>query len=313
MSLQYQLTQACIQNTSKNNATVKTVKSSCRKFAKWCKDNDFNKLTKIENLGAKEVLQKYCDYLIDRKLSASTIHTYLAAPCKALNINMSEIDKPKRMAETINRSRDLSKNHVGRIQLDNDKYKRLVDFQKVIGLRRSELAKLKGCHLTYDESNKLCIEIEKGKGGKRQLQRILPNDIQIVKKTFADVKQDEYVFSSTELRNKIDLHALRAEQARKAYSYYEKMSINEKRTLVKEMCERYLAFHSNSTIDSIDFKKWFTQLKKGNGMYILRGNNYDRAVINNRATRYDRIALMAVSVFHLSHWRLDVTVKNYMI
>ena len=30
------------------------------------------------------------------------------------------------------------------------------------------------------------------------------------------------------------------------------------------------------------------------------------------AVAYDRLALMAVSVFHLAHWRADVTVKNYM-
>ena len=31
-----------------------------------------------------------------------------------------------------------------------------------------------------------------------------------------------------------------------------------------------------------------------------------------RAVAYDRLALMAVSVFHLAHWRAEVTVKNYM-
>lgn len=33
---------------------------------------------------------------------------------------------------------------------------------------------------------------------------------------------------------------------------------------------------------------------------------------NDRPLRYDRVALMAVSVFHLAHWRADVTVSNYM-
>lgn len=313
MSLQYQLTQKCIQNTSHNNATVKTVRLACRKFAEWCKDNNLNKLSKIEKYGARRVLQEYCDYLVDKKLSASTIHTYLSAPCKAININMSKIDKPKRSAETITRSRDVSKNQIGRLQLADDKYKRLVDFQKSIGLRRSELAKLKGCHLKYDESNKLCVEVIRGKGGKKQLQRILPNEADTVLNTFKNIKADEYVFSSTELRNKIDLHALRAEHARKAYNYYESMNINEKKILVQEMCERYLAFHPNLTRNSNEFKKWLNQLQLDNGLYRLRGSNYDRAIINGKATRYNRIALMAVSVFHLSHWRLDVTVKNYMI
>ena len=34
---------------------------------------------------------------------------------------------------------------------------------------------------------------------------------------------------------------------------------------------------------------------------------------HNPPTAYNRLALMAVSVFHLSHWRLDVTVCNYIL
>ena len=30
-----------------------------------------------------------------------------------------------------------------------------------------------------------------------------------------------------------------------------------------------------------------------------------------KETEYDRLALLAVSVFHLAHWRCDVTVHNY--
>ncbi len=28
---------------------------------------------------------------------------------------------------------------------------------------------------------------------------------------------------------------------------------------------------------------------------------------------YDRLAAMAVSIYHLAHWRLDVTIDNYLI
>lgn len=47
--------------------------------------------------------------------------------------------------------------------------------------------------------------------------------------------------------------------------------------------------------------------------YKLRGNNYQKAIEQGKEMEYNRLALMAVSVFHLSHWRLDVTVTNYMI
>jgi hypothetical protein len=49
------------------------------------------------------------------------------------------------------------------------------------------------------------------------------------------------------------------------------------------------------------------------GTYKLKGNNKKLAVENNLPTEYDKLALMAVSVFHLSHWRNDVTVASYML
>ena len=47
--------------------------------------------------------------------------------------------------------------------------------------------------------------------------------------------------------------------------------------------------------------------------YRLRGENRQKAIEQDKETEYNRLALMMVSVFHLSHWRLDVTVTNYLI
>ena len=38
-----------------------------------------------------------------------------------------------------------------------------------------------------------------------------------------------------------------------------------------------------------------------------------KAEKNGLPVVYDRLAVMAVSVFHLSHWRCDVTVDNYLL
>ena len=51
----------------------------------------------------------------------------------------------------------------------------------------------------------------------------------------------------------------------------------------------------------------------GKTMWDAKGASKQRAMELGRPTSYDRLALLAVSVFHLSHWRLDVTVSNYMI
>jgi hypothetical protein len=49
------------------------------------------------------------------------------------------------------------------------------------------------------------------------------------------------------------------------------------------------------------------------GIYRLRGQNKLDARKAGRPTEYDRLTLLYVSVFCLSHWRNDVTVKYYMI
>ena len=47
--------------------------------------------------------------------------------------------------------------------------------------------------------------------------------------------------------------------------------------------------------------------------YVLRGKNREKAVSQGKPVTYNRLAMMMVSVFHLSHWRLDVTSVNYLV
>ena len=52
-------------------------------------------------------------------------------------------------------------------------------------------------------------------------------------------------------------------------------------------------------------------MRRINSPYICRGSIRRNMMQNGRPIRYDRLALMAVSVFHLAHWRADVTVAHY--
>lgn len=314
MSLKYEITKLGLENMDgSNNTSVKQMKANCRRFSEWSCEKGYNKLNKILEIGKERVMQEYSNYLIEKELSPATIHTYLAAPCKALDVPMEKIKKPKRTADKITRSRDVSRNEQGRVEMGESRHQRLVEFQGAVGIRRSELAKLKGKNLVVDEAGNLCVEVERGKGGKYQLQRILPCDVEIVKSCFEGIGKDEYVFKSTELRNKIDLHRIRAEHAQKAYTYYCSLDFSEKKKLVNELKMRWLATHPQYEKNSWQYTKWLEQMTKGGGVYVLRGANYDRAIQNNRPTRYNRVALMAVSMFHLSHYRLGVAVVNYLV
>jgi hypothetical protein len=162
-----------------------------------------------------------------------------------------------------------------------------------------------------DESGYLCVYVAKGKGGKRQLQRLLPEDEETVLETFQAADPGQKLFSKEEMQNKIDLHGLRREHAQRAYEYYADRLKNEpeyKYELRKELAARYREFHRPG-----DSNKRFLHDIMNEEPYKLRGENRKKAIELGKKTEYNRLALMAVSVLHLSHWRLDVTVTNYLI
>ena len=58
---------------------------------------------------------------------------------------------------------------------------------------------------------------------------------------------------------------------------------------------------------------WEWDERRVRGEYKVRGKNRINAEKNGLPAVYDRLAVIAVSVFHLSHWRCDVTVDNYLL
>ena len=173
------------------------------------------------------------------------------------------------------------------------------------------MARLTATDLTTDESGYLCVYVAKGKGGKRQLQRLLPEDEGTVIEIFQNADPGQKLFSKEEMQNKIDLHGLRREHAQRAYKYYADRLKNEpeyKYELRKELAARYREFHRSG-----DSNKRFLHDIMNEEPYRLRGENRQKAIEQRKETEYNRLALMAVSVLHLSHWRLDVTVTNYLI
>ena len=308
-SIQSTLIEAALKGIT-DNQTVTAYKKDCKLFAAYCKEQGVKRPDQLQ-WKEKELLQGYEKELEASGYSPATIHRRLAAPCKATGISMSEIEKPKRTSGKITRSRNEKANRQGKREIEDERYSRLVTFQRAVGIRRAELARLTAIDLTTDESGYLCVYVAKGKGGKRQLQRILPEDEITVLEIFQVADPGQKLFSPEEMQNKIDLHGLRREHAQKAYKYYADRLKNEpeyKYELRKELAARYKEFHRPE-----DSNKRFLHDIMNEKPYKLRGNNYQKAIEQGKETEYNRLALMAVSVFHLSHWRLDVTVTNYMI
>lgn len=300
------------QQTISDRDTIRSYKASINRFCSWAKENE---LTKEQVLASpREHLQAYTNHLVEKGLSKSTIHTYIAAPCKALHIPMQHISKPQRSIDDITRSRG-GKNPQGQRESQKPQFERLVSFQEVVGLRRAELEALKGEDLRV-KGGKMYVIVQQGKGGKEQWQRILPRDTEVVQRTFSGIKKDDRVFTPGEMKNKIDLHQMRAMHAKECYDYYAtriKEDPAYREQLREELKQYYQEHHNpNGELDLKGYEDFCRDMAKNEGMYQMRGESRKLAEENDRPVNYDRVALMAVSTLHLAHWRLDVTVINYL-
>lgn len=300
-----------------NNTSRTSYKRSATRFAKWAKENNIKRISEI----TEDVLQAYHDDLKNdpKQYSPATIHTYLAPICKASGVNLNRIRKQKRTSDKIVRGRQQGANAQGKKQELDSRFSRLLNFQKVVGIRRNELKKLTGKDLVFDEYGNCYVHVQRGKGGKKQLQYILPKDVTVVKRTFEGIKDDEPVFSPQEMNNQINLHALRAQHSRDSYFFYlDKINSNPnfKYSLKSLLIERWEEGHHRLKLES---PQTYEKHKKGfiydlrDDVYILRGTNKAKAIASGMPISYNRLALMAVSVLNLSHWRLSVTVTNYIL
>ncbi|HFI0121153.1 TPA: hypothetical protein ACGPB3_001976 [Streptococcus suis] len=300
-----------------NNTSRTSYKRSATRFSKWAKENNIKKISEI----SEEVLQQYHDDLKNdpKQYTAATIHTYLAPIAKAAGINLNRIKKQKRTSDKIVRGRQQEANSQGKRQELNSLFSRLIQFQKVIGIRRNELKKLTGSDLIEDEYGNCYVLVKRGKGGKEQMQYILPNDIELVKQTFAGIGENEPVFTDEEMKNQINLHGLRAQHARDSYFYY--LNIIQQNPKIKQALKNLLITRweeGHQKLKNESQSKYEKQRRNfiydlRDELYILRGTNKSKALASGMPIAYNRLALMAVSVLNLSHWRLSVTVTNYIL
>lgn len=135
-SIQSTLIEAALKGIT-DNQTVTAYKKDCKLFAVYCKAQGVKRPDQLQGK-EKELLQGYEKELEASEYSPATIHRRLAAPCKATGINMNEIEKPKRTAGKIVRSRNQEANKQGKIEATETRYNRLICLQKAVGIRRAE-------------------------------------------------------------------------------------------------------------------------------------------------------------------------------
>ena len=311
-TLNYVMKSAALDNIS-NNKTIRAYKSNINDFCEWIKALGITKVQVLEHPVA--VVQAYSNMLY-KKYPATTAHKYLSPICKGLGIHLQDISKPKRTARLI-KGRDDTKNLQGKKELKSNKSPRLVAFQEAVGIRRKELAKLRPVDVIQTSDGDVYVHVLRGKGGKEQYQYVLPVDRDIVISIAASSLLPDRIFTQSEMTNKIDLHSIRAVHAKDAYKYYADKIAADPRYKVE--CIKKLVSYFEYMNDKNDpkYASHFDRFKKDiscdNYKLRVRGENARIAREKNLPLVYDRVALTMVSVFFLSHWRNDVTIKNYMI
>ena len=289
-----------------HDITRKTYTRQVKKYIKFCREHFDSR-----NFDScKEHIQEYSNYLQAENYTASTIHTYLASVCAVFDVNLSTITKPIRCVADYTRGRE-TKNLDAKNDLDNPRWTYIVEFQRRVGIRRDELMHLQGNDFIKDESDHHCVRVKKGKGGKMQYQRILEKDIEFIKSYFDRVTPSEYIFDRKYFENDLNFHHLRAEVAKAYYSellkrLQENPEYSEK--LEKEIRDRWDRMNLNKKGKSKKFKE--VEFK---GIYTLRSKNRELALKKGLPVSYDKRALLATSIFKLSHWRNDVTIASYML
>lgn len=290
-----------------HDGTRKQYLRHAKAYVRYCREH-FDART-FEDCAAH--VQQYCDDLCLQGYTPSTVHTYVTAVCAVWGVELSSIQKPKRRTAEYVRGRAKPRNTTVRSDLGDPRWAELVEFQSMVGIRREELMRLTGSDLVEDESGAPCVRVLRGKGGKPQLQRVNPNDLPYLRLYFERAAPEERLFPKELFCNDLNLHSLRAECAKKYYFA----------TLARIQAEPGYAVQLEQEIRA----RWslYCKDKHGrarrlpkveiDGWYTVRGNNRQLAAARGMPLSYHKLALLATSVFKLSHWRNDVTVASYLL
>ena len=294
-----------------NDETRKSYIKNYKKYIQFCRDN-FNCKTKEE---CALHIQEYSNHLQKKfHYTASTIHTYLACVCLYHDICLTEISKPKRHVSDYTRGRGGNKNSAISGDYSNPKYARIIKAASLIGIRRSELKRLKKSDLILDGPYPMVI-VKRGKGGKKNHhQRIICSDdeLQFLKDCFKG-NPDDYVFERWELANKLNFHYLRAKAAQRAYNYFQNRIDSEGEKYVEELTNQIKEYWFSHNIDIKTGKPKPFPYDDLYGNYYLRGKVRQFAIDNGLSLVYDKLSLRATSCFILSHWRNDTTILSYLL
>ena len=285
-------------------------------FVKWCKaqETDATLGHKPRTLDECRIFaESWIKHELDRGLSAYTIKLELSALAKLYGCTTRDfkIATPSRKRQNITRSRRVAARDRHFSVSEN---KDLITFCKCTGLRRSELAQIRGSNLIIHDS-RFCIEVNRNtKGGRPRISPVVGSDEEIdtVKRLCAEAGEGR-VFPKPN-RN-ADIHSFRAAYAAKVYEAHKRE--------VSDFKNERLIVYKNKIIESYISKNGKRDVKRFEHLYtVIDGKSkmlpgyrdvssayYCRT--DRKGVAYDRRALFEVSKA-LGHNRETVVADHYL-
>lgn len=269
-------------------------------FANWMAEEKGMKKVTLEE--SKQYIQEYVDYLnTEKNQSAWSINLALSAICKATGAYIADYKHPMRSISELKRG-------VGEKQHDKinmEKAARSLSVNRLLGLRRSQLGKLKASDIKEVEidGRKMVVVETIGKGKKLNQQIFYePYEMVAVLRLKKEKKDDERIFDKQELCNDADYHSMRELRCKEVYQrVINDMEKNPQRRIFYQREIRRLFSESGRNVR-----------EDMNRPVYVRGKNRERLLREGRPIEYDRTALLFCSVTVTSHWRSSVTLAHYV-
>ena len=298
------------------------LKQACY-FAKWVKEQPVDpaighKPRTLEE--ARPYVEKWLQKNIDDGLSAYTIKLQAASLAKIYHCKITDfaIQTPARSRANIQRSRGekvRDKNFNENIHQD------IVTFCCCTGLRRAELAQLRGTDLAQDKNGHYFLSIVRAtKGGRPRISPIMGTKEEIEKVVqMMNAAGKEKVFKG--ISSHADIHGYRSQYATRVYEANKRpleAFKNERLIIYKNHVIASYTSKNCHVVDRETYKEYYSPTKKEKrGKYpaMLPGYRDVSSMYHCKkdlaGTVYDRMALFAASNA-LGHNRESVVAEHYI-
>lgn len=194
--------------------TYRTYMRHCNYFVRWCAQNapEGQKLRTLED--CRPYAADWLRSRIDAGYSAYTIKLQAAALCKLYGCAAADLrlpSTPTRHRADITRSRGTA---VRDADFSTERNQEIISFCRCTGLRRRELATIRGTDLVWGADGKAYIHVTHGKGGRERDAIVLDNDPAVIARMQA--AGDDLVWPR--IPSHMDVHGYRADYATALYN-----------------------------------------------------------------------------------------------